>query len=67
MWLIGCIIVGLYTGNLLFDTYEDHEHFSMVVKNSGLIPEWMVKSCMNDLRKVLHSNGEIKATSLENT
>jgi len=32
----------------------------MIVKNSGVIPEWMVKSCTNDLREVLHSNGEIK-------
>jgi len=36
----------------------------MIVKNSGQIPEWMVKNCANDLKEILRSTGEIKEHKL---
>ena len=42
MWSIGCIVVELLTGDLLFPTHSDCEHLVMINKNSGRFPQWMV-------------------------
>ena len=55
MWCIACIVVELYSGDLLFETHESYEHLAMVEKvsgfwninfniitiNEGHIPYWM--------------------------
>jgi len=41
----------LYTGELLFPTYEDYEHIAMIEKLRGKIPFWMANNCKNDNKK----------------
>lgn len=42
VWSIGCIIIELLTGELLFETHADPEHLYMIQKNSGYFPHWMI-------------------------
>jgi len=35
IWSLGCILVELYTGELLFPTHEEYEHMAMIEKISG--------------------------------
>lgn len=35
LWSIGCILVELYSGELLFPTHEEYEHIAMIEKISG--------------------------------
>ena len=43
LWSIGCILVELYSGDLLFPTHESYEHLAMIEKISGHTPYWMAK------------------------
>lgn len=65
MWSIGCIIVELYTGNLLFDTHDDYEHLGMIAKNCGRLPKWMVRESSNELGKLFNEDGEIRERKLK--
>lgn len=38
VWSIGCILVDIYFGNLLFDTHDDREHLAIMEKTLGPIP-----------------------------
>ena len=35
LWSIACVIIELYSGNLLFDTHNTHEHLMMIEKVSN--------------------------------
>lgn len=37
MWSLGCILMELYTGDVLFRTHEHLEHLAMMVRMSPLI------------------------------
>lgn len=39
VWSLGCILVELYTGNLLFRTHEHLEHLAMMVRRAPLLKE----------------------------
>lgn len=53
VWSIGCIIVELLSGDLLFATHSDCEHLVMMEKNSGRFPQWMInKTTSSGLRKL---------------
>eukprot|EP01054_Gregarina_sp_Poly1_P011219 Gregarina_sp_Poly_1__11218@NODE_921_length_5712_cov_124_647476_g654_i0_p1_GENE_NODE_921_length_5712_cov_124_647476_g654_i0NODE_921_length_5712_cov_124_647476_g654_i0_p1_ORF_typecomplete_len561_score42_62Pkinase/PF00069_25/2_8e52Pkinase_Tyr/PF07714_17/3_1e25Kinaselike/PF14531_6/0_28Kinaselike/PF14531_6/5_5e06Pkinase_fungal/PF17667_1/3_2e07Kdo/PF06293_14/0_0014Choline_kinase/PF01633_20/0_029_NODE_921_length_5712_cov_124_647476_g654_i01171799 len=43
MWSLGCILVELYTGQLLFQTHEHFEHLAMMERIIGPIPSHMLK------------------------
>ena len=42
-----CILVELYTGEMLFPTHENIEHLAMIEKISGPIPKWMTQNTSN--------------------
>ena len=53
VWSIGCIVVELLSGDLLFPTHSDPEHLVMIEKNSGAFPGWMVaKAASSGLRRL---------------
>ena len=49
MWSVGCILMEMYTGSLLFPTHDEIEHLAMIEKLCGPIPLEMVKSATDDL------------------
>jgi serine/threonine protein kinase len=38
MWSVACIIAEMYTGNLLFGTHDDQEHFALMEMVLGSVP-----------------------------
>jgi hypothetical protein len=64
VWSIACIIVELYTGDLLFDTHDDYEHVGMMAKNCGRFPRWMVRDSDNELGRLFDEDGEIRERKL---
>jgi dual-specificity kinase len=38
IWSLGCILMELYTGSLLFPTHDEVEHLAMIEKLCGSIP-----------------------------
>ena len=51
MWSLACILVEIYTGELVFPTHKDSEHIAMMKKLLGRMPTWMVKKCARRYRK----------------
>ncbi|CAM8892330.1 unnamed protein product [Rhodiola kirilowii] len=43
LWSIGCILVELCTGEMLFQTHENLEHLAMMEKVLGPFPQHMIK------------------------
>ena len=53
IWSIACILIELYTGELLFRTHNNQEHLSLIEKVCGHYPNWMVKnSKFKDLQNI---------------
>ena len=48
VWSIGCIIVELITGELLFPTHSDVEHLAMIEKMCGVFPTDMIENIPED-------------------
>ena len=42
IWSIACILIELYTGELLFPTYNNQEQLSLIEKTCGHYPSWMI-------------------------
>lgn len=42
VWSIGCILVELYTGELLFGTHNNEEHLCLIEKVCGHYPRWLI-------------------------
>jgi serine/threonine protein kinase len=42
LWSIGCILMELYTGNILFPVHGDKDHLAMLQRVCGLIPEHLI-------------------------
>lgn len=58
VWSVGCIIVELFTGDLLFPTHSDVEHLLMIEKSSGKFPQWMINKTGNSgLRRLFREGG----------
>ncbi|CAG9324619.1 unnamed protein product [Blepharisma stoltei] len=51
LWSLGCILVELYTGELLFPTHKNFEHLAMLEKVLGHMPAWMGKRCSYSYKK----------------
>lgn len=51
MWSIGCVLIELYFGDLLFPTDDDREHLGMMEQILGQIPVHMIKATRTDLFK----------------
>ena len=48
IWSIACILIELYTGELLFQTHNNQEHLSLIEKVCGHYPNWMVNKTKSD-------------------
>ena len=48
IWSIACILIELYTGELLFQTHNNQEHLSLIEKVCGHYPNWMVNKTKED-------------------
>ena len=44
IWSIACILIELYTGELLFRTHNNQEHLSLIEKVCGHFPNWMIRN-----------------------
>ncbi|PFH35327.1 hypothetical protein BESB_062140 [Besnoitia besnoiti] len=47
VWSLGCILMELYTGNLLFRTHEHLEHLAMMERIVGPFPTEMLESALS--------------------
>ena len=47
IWSIACILIELYTGELLFRTHDNQEHLSLIEKVCGHYPNWMIRNTKN--------------------
>ena len=53
IWSIGCILVELYTGEMLFSTHNDEEQLCLMEKCCGHYPNWMINNTRNEqLKKI---------------
>lgn len=43
IWSLACILVELYTGELLFAVHEDLEHLAIIEKIIGPLSRWMIE------------------------
>lgn len=60
MWSIGCILIELYTGEVLFDTHENREHLALMEKILGPIPDWFSRRISDSARKYFRSDGRLR-------
>ena len=51
IWSIGCILVELFTGELLFPTHDNYEHLAMMERVLGPLPSWMARHSSHSCRK----------------
>jgi len=47
IWSVACILIELYTGELLFHTYSNQEQLSLIEKVCGHYPSWMINNSNN--------------------
>ena len=56
IWAIGCILVELYTGELLFGTYNNQEQLCLIEKTCGHYPNWMIDNTKSETTRNLFFN-----------
>jgi dual-specificity kinase len=56
LWSLGCILVELSTGELLFPTHKDNEHLAMMRKMIGRFPHWIGRKCSRRFQKYFDKN-----------
>ena len=42
IWSLACILLEMYTGEMLFSVHENIEHLVMIERLFGAIPKWMI-------------------------
>jgi len=50
-WSIGCILMELYSGNLLFETHEEMEHLALIERIIGPLPGSILESASSSALK----------------
>ncbi len=61
MWSLGCILVELLTGELVFQTHDDLEHLALIERVCcNRFPEKMTKESTRRTSKFFHQNGTLK-------
>jgi dual specificity protein kinase CLK2/3 len=53
IWSLGCILVELYEGELLFGTHDSVEHLALIERIIGLFPYWMIHEAKRGKQHVL--------------
>eukprot|EP00744_Colponema_vietnamica_P008166 GILI01011673.1.p1 GENE.GILI01011673.1~~GILI01011673.1.p1 ORF type:complete len:427 (+),score=64.27 GILI01011673.1:117-1397(+) len=64
LWSVGCILMELYTGELLFATHDNFHHLALMEKTLGPIPPALVKAL--PLPKSSRDQGAYKYFNREN-
>eukprot|EP00127_Corallochytrium_limacisporum_P000491 Clim_evm20s14 gene=Clim_evmTU20s14 len=69
LWSIGCILIELYTGHVLFQTHDNLEHLAMMQKVIGPIPEDIVEACPKTKyfshRRLRWPNSDVPSSSIK--
>eukprot|EP00669_Euglena_mutabilis_P014082 TRINITY_DN9113_c0_g1_i1.p1 TRINITY_DN9113_c0_g1~~TRINITY_DN9113_c0_g1_i1.p1 ORF type:complete len:288 (-),score=90.39 TRINITY_DN9113_c0_g1_i1:265-1128(-) len=60
MWSVGCILIELYTGDVLFDTHENREHLALMEKILGPMPEGYSRRTSDSASKYFRSDGRLR-------
>lgn len=55
VWSLACILIELYTGEVLFDTHADEEHLCLIEKVCGIYPDHMVNGADEDYRRIFQN------------
>jgi len=56
LWSVGCILMELYTGSLLFPTHDEVEHLAMIEKLCGPLPSELADFCNKDLKDIFDND-----------
>ncbi|MCO5575848.1 hypothetical protein L7F22_029653 [Adiantum nelumboides] len=59
IWSVGCILVELCSGELLFDTHENIEHLAMMERILGSIPSRLSRNSTGEAEKYFRHNGKL--------
>ncbi|MCO5599420.1 hypothetical protein L7F22_053523 [Adiantum nelumboides] len=59
IWSVGCILVELCSGELLFDTHENIEHLAMMECILGPIPSRLSRNSTGEADKYFRHNGKL--------
>ena len=69
IWSIACILIELYTGELLFRTHNNQEHLSLIEKVCGHYPSWMIRNTkiksLRDIFVKCHRHSDDKVVDLK--
>ena len=69
IWSIACILIELYTGELLFRTHNNQEHLSLIEKVCGHYPNWMIRNTkiksLRDIFVKCHRHSDDKVVDLK--
>eukprot|EP01012_Entosiphon_sulcatum_P010306 TRINITY_DN159_c0_g1_i1.p1 TRINITY_DN159_c0_g1~~TRINITY_DN159_c0_g1_i1.p1 ORF type:complete len:451 (-),score=53.70 TRINITY_DN159_c0_g1_i1:98-1450(-) len=60
IWSVGCILIELFTGDVLFDTHENREHLALMEQILGPMPEGFSKKISESARKYFRSDGSLR-------
>jgi dual-specificity kinase len=67
LWSLGCLLVELYSGKLLFPTHDNYEHLAMIERTLEHIPAHMARSCQRSMRKFFDSHYSFNWPKLTNS
>ena len=56
IWSIACILIELYTGELLFRTHDNQEHLCLIEKVCGHYPGWMIHNAKEKSLRHVYTN-----------
>lgn len=61
VWSVGCILMEMYTGELLFQTHDNAEHLALMEKILGPFPSTILRSQQSpEIRRYFDSNGHLR-------
>lgn len=59
IWSVGCILVELFSGELLFDTHENIEHLAMMERVLGPIPPHLIRKSTGEAEKYFRDESRL--------
>eukprot|EP01012_Entosiphon_sulcatum_P002555 TRINITY_DN1054_c0_g1_i1.p1 TRINITY_DN1054_c0_g1~~TRINITY_DN1054_c0_g1_i1.p1 ORF type:complete len:392 (-),score=44.46 TRINITY_DN1054_c0_g1_i1:11-1186(-) len=60
IWSVGCILIELYTGDVLFDTHENREHLALMEQIIRPFPPGFASNISESARKYFRPNGSLR-------
>eukprot|EP01059_Diplonema_ambulator_P001629 TRINITY_DN11398_c0_g1_i1.p1 TRINITY_DN11398_c0_g1~~TRINITY_DN11398_c0_g1_i1.p1 ORF type:complete len:456 (+),score=156.69 TRINITY_DN11398_c0_g1_i1:53-1369(+) len=62
IWSVGCILIELLTGRLLYETHENREHLCLMERTLGKFPSWMLEYMTPEHKKYFNETNELDFT-----